>query len=209
MRKFLLLVLMVNVLNCYAMIATGRVAFVHGGDTLRVMVPRVAANYGDAVLASTRETSLAGRRAVVHTFVNEQSTRHIVMIVYPEDGITNVYTFITVKLPGGPTAGPNDPQGQVAQEYLARKLQGHEVLLEAATSAADGTLEGSVRVIKDKKRAGLVAQYQRTKIYHRAKEAGPPSPPTGYSYQLTSDSLIVKGKSRVKLFEAMGTATSQ
>lgn len=192
----------VAVLSTYgvaAMVVTGRVVGVHGGDTLRVMTRGLAADFGEAVLVNTRETSLAGRRAVVNTYITTASTRHVVMIVYPDTNETNVYTFKTALLPGGPTAGPDDPNGEAAQKYLSEKVLGHEVVIAPAEPAAEGAVRGVVRVKEGRRQKNITAAYEQTATFRRAKEAGPAQPPSGYSYQIPADAELLKDKPQVKL----------
>lgn len=189
--------------SAYAMVVTGRVMLVHGGDTLRFITPGLAVDFDEAVLANTRETSLAGRRAIVNTYVNEHSTRHLVTITYPDTGEIKMYTFKTVTLDGAPTAGPHHPQGYAAQLYLAEQLEGHESIVKPAEPAAAGTLRGVVRVKSGQQFENITSRYHQTAIYRHAKDAAPASPPTGYSYHVNPDSGVVKNKPRVKLSDVL------
>jgi len=186
-----------------ATVVTGRVMLVHGGDTLRVITPGVAVDFNEAVLASSRVTNLLGRRVVIDSYVNEASTRHLVAITYSDTGETNWYTFKTVVMDGAPTAGPDHPQGYAAQTYLREKIEGHTGIIKPAEPAAAGTVRGVVHITDGKKTENITARYRQTATYRHAKDAAPPSPPTGYSYHVVPDSALVKDKPRVKLSDVL------
>ena len=176
-----------------AAVVTGRVMKVHGGDTVRLIVPGNAADFEEAVLISSRETSLAGRRAQVNTYVNRNSTRHVVVISYPDTGETKPYTFATIKLDGDATAGPDDRYGLTAQRYLAEKLEGRDVIVKPAEAQPAGVVRGTLRMCKGTHTENVNVNYQRTAKYRKAREAAAGTQPdTGYSYQMVDTMLADK-----------------
>jgi|GEM_PF-3843386 len=205
MKRSIMLVVgcVLTLQSASAMVVTGRVMLVHGGDTLRVMTPGVAVDFDEAVLASSRVTNLLGRRVVIDSYVNEASTRHLVAITYSDTGETKWYTFKTVVMDGAPTAGPDHPLGYAAQMYLREKIEGHTSIVKPAEPAAAGTLRGVVRIADGKKIVNITSRYHQTATYRHAKDAAPPSPATGYSYHVVPDSELVKDKPRVKLSDVL------